>query len=71
MITEPNDLPEPIEEDGQLLWLPKMSTVIAGVNDGQVLIDDTVRGEYPADRVREFGLALVAAASAALEGGER
>lgn len=65
MSAEPIELPDAIEEDGQLLWLTKVSTIITGVNDGLVLIDDTIRGEYPADRVRELGLALIAAANAA------
>lgn len=64
MSAESVDLPEAIEEDGQHLWLPRIAHVIT-LGDGQVLIDDTVRGEYPAERVREFGLALVAAANVA------
>jgi hypothetical protein len=63
-MTEPLNLPEAIEEDGQLIWLPRMSHILV-VEANVVYIDDTIRGEYTAERAREFGLALIAAANAA------
>ena len=63
MTAEPIELPEAIEEDGQLLWLPRMAHIVVAVPN-RVLIAETICGEYTADRVREFGLALIAAANA-------
>lgn len=54
------DLPEGVEEDGQTWWGPYMASVIT-TGDGQVYIDDTVCGEYSAERVEQFALALLAA----------
>lgn len=57
------DLPDGIDEDGQLDWVSRMSYV-STLRDGQVYIGDTVCGVYPAANVREFALALLAAADA-------
>lgn len=57
------DLPEGIDEDGQLDWVSRMSYV-STLRDGLVYVGDTVCGVYPAARVREFALALLAAADA-------
>lgn len=53
-------LPEGINEDGQHQWFPRLADVIT-IGDGKVYIDDPVCGDYPASRVREFALALLAA----------
>ena len=58
-------LPEAIVEDGQHVWLSRLANVIVIPGDALLLIDDPVCGEYAAERVREFALALLAAADAA------
>ena len=57
------DLPDGIEEDGQTWWGPRVSSVIT-VGNCEVFIDEAVCGDYSAARVREFALALLAAADA-------
>ncbi|QCQ91747.1 hypothetical protein [Rhodococcus sp. SGAir0479] len=65
------ELPEAIDEDGQKVWLPAMSEVIAGVEPGRAYVASTIgRGEYDAAKLRELGLVLLAAARVA-EGGDQ
>lgn len=56
---------------GSGVWTPRMSTVVAaGGSDGaEVLLVSTLWGDqfYPAAHVREFALALLAAADASEE----
>lgn len=65
------ELPEAIDEDGQKVWLPAMTEVIAGVEPGRAYVASTIgMGEYDAAKLRELAAVLLAAARVA-EGGER
>ena len=62
------ELPEPIEDEGRLFWHSKLATVELD-EDGHIWLDSTVyEAQYTPKhigRLRELGLALLAAVDAA------